>query len=230
MIIFFDLDDTLMDHASAMRSAAIGLHSMTPKSSNIDEFILKWLQAQRRYYPRYLNGELSYQETSRLRIREAIANETSDEEADKLFSDYLKLYRSEWKLFPDALPCLDRLTACTLGVITNGPSSEQRSKIRILGIEDRFQHIVVSEEVGHAKPDPRIFHHACELTAAPSSEVIYVGDVLEIDIHGACNAGLRGIWLNRHETDGQTIDAEMVTSLFELSNLIESKQDGRQHL
>jgi len=216
MIVFFDIDDTLVDHSRAMRLAAIGLHADLGMDEEIEEFIGDWLEAHRRHYPRFLTGELSYVALRRLRIRETVSADLQDEEADELFAAYMTTYRSEWTLFPDVVPCLDRLQGCTLGVISNGRSEEQRAKLRSLGIEDRFQHVLISEECGFAKPTPQIFRLACQMAAASPSEVVFVGDQLEIDVRGSRNAGLRGIWLNRL---GRNCDPEQLDSVGTLTEL-----------
>lgn len=65
-----------------------------------------------------------------------------------------------------------------LGLITDGYSVTQRNKIRSLGIEDLFDLIVVSEEFGSTKPDPRnyeIFHQF------KTENYIYVSDNVSKD-------------------------------------------------
>jgi putative hydrolase of the HAD superfamily len=57
--------------------------------------------------------------------------------------------------------------------------------------------VVTSEAVGVAKPDPRIFTHACHASAAQLTQCVYVGDRLETDARAAHQAGWTGIWLNR---------------------------------
>ena len=53
-----------------------------------------------------------------------------------------------------------------------------------------------------AKPDPRIFHHACDRLGLAPREVAYVGDRRETDAVAASDAGLRGIWLDREGASG----------------------------
>jgi putative hydrolase of the HAD superfamily len=220
MIVFFDIDDTLVDHSRAMRTAVIGMHADLGLEVEFETFMADWLEAHRRHYPRYLAGELSYGELRRLRLRETVSADLRDAAADELFAKYMHAYRSAWALFPDVVPCLDRLRACTLGVISNGPSAEQREKLRALAIADRFQHILISEECGCAKPASQIFRLACQMAAASPGEVAYVGDQLEIDVCGSRNAGLRGIWLNRVGRECKPGNVDAVGSLIELSEIL----------
>ena len=88
----------------------------------------------------------------------------------------------------------------TLGVITNGPTAIQRRKYDALGFDGHIRPdlFLPSEAVGYHKPDPRIFHHALEIAGVSPDEAIMVGDWLPVDVTGAQDAGMRGIWFNPH--------------------------------
>lgn len=78
-----------------------------------------------------------------------------------------------------------------MGIITNGFTSLQQIRLERTGLRDRFDLLVISEEVGVAKPDPRIFDYALEQAGSPDrSRVLMVGDTAESDILGGINAGL----------------------------------------
>ena len=66
-----------------------------------------------------------------------------------------------------------------------------------MGLDKRLEHVIASGSVGFAKPDARIFAHACELFDVAASQAVYVGDRLETDAVGAAAAGLTGLWLDR---------------------------------
>lgn len=63
------------------------------------------------------------------------------------------------------------------------------------GLSPRLEHVVASSEVGVAKPDARIFAHACELFGVPASDATYVDDRLGTDAIGSAESGLTGVWL-----------------------------------
>ena len=58
-----------------------------------------------------------------------------------------------------------------------------------------------------AKPEPALFHVACDLLGVPPGDVLHVGDHIEMDIVGAVNAGLRSCWINRPEDHDGTARA-----------------------
>ncbi|EDX9923696.1 pyrimidine 5'-nucleotidase [Salmonella enterica] len=89
-----------------------------------------------------------------------------------------------------------------IGIITNGFTALQQIRLERTGLREYFDLLVISEQVGVAKPDPKIFNYALELAGNPDrSRVLMVGDTAESDILGGINAGLSTCWLNAHHRD-----------------------------
>ena len=88
-----------------------------------------------------------------------------------------------------------------LGIITNGPSEHQWSKVKALGVERWIdkENIIVSGDYSINKPDVRIFEIMQEKLQLPIDSLYYIGDSLENDIVGANNAGWKAIWINRYK-------------------------------
>jgi len=218
--VFFDIDDTLVDHSTALRAAVIALHRSLGPGIKLQEFQAKWQAAHALHYSRFLKGEISYTESARARVRDVISDGLSDEAADALFAKYLTDYESGWTLFPDVLPCLAQLRAVSLGVISNGPAVEQKRKLSRLRIANYFQWVSVSEEIGIAKPDARIFQVACERAGVAPQEALYVGDQYELDACAALSAGLKSVWLNRRAAGRPGGDGQSIKSLEALAALV----------
>lgn len=102
---------------------------------------------------------------------------------------------------PGALSLLDSLKGkVKLGIITNGFTALQQIRLERTGLRDFFDLLVISEQVGFAKPDRRIFDYAFEQMGNPPRErVMMVGDTVESDILGGINAGLATCWLNAND-------------------------------
>jgi putative hydrolase of the HAD superfamily len=218
MLVLFDLDDTLLDDAQATSVAVDAFHEHVETSLNVNEFRRIWTAALNRHFARFVSGETTFIEQRRARLREVVQPNLTDAAADELFVVYLTTYQSAWRLFPDVLPCLDALYLHRLGIVSNGSSTQQRDKLRQLGILDRFADVVISEDCGWAKPDQRIFHRACSLAGVNPREAIHVGDHRLNDVAGAAGAGLRAIWLDRH---GPEIANSGITRLTTLTGLPE---------
>ena len=82
-----------------------------------------------------------------------------------------------------------------LGIITNGKSETQRSKIRLLEFEDIFDEIIVSEEVGAEKPSTKPFEVMSERLGIAPENLIYVGDFPVNDIEASRKAGYVPVWV-----------------------------------
>jgi FMN phosphatase YigB (HAD superfamily) len=109
-----------------------------------------------------------------------------------------------------------------LGVLTNGGSRAQRRKLAHHGVTDVFEAVVVSGDVGAAKPDAEIFGAARE--AIPADEYVFVADDLERDVLPAQRAGFTGVYLSEAKESDEPGDAtgradEVVASFRELPAL-----------
>jgi putative hydrolase of the HAD superfamily len=104
--------------------------------------------------------------------------------------------RQQVDLYPDVAPALDRLAArWPLLAVTNGNADLERT-----GVAGWFAGAVTATDLGVGKPDPRIFHLACEHLDVAPADVLHVGDDLELDVRGALGAGLRAAWVHRDMT------------------------------
>lgn len=226
MVIFFDIDETLINQRKAEAAALSRFLDVygerLPRAYSVPEFCRLWRALRERHAPRFLDGSISFAEHRRRRIRELFAvtePRLTDREADARFAVYLEEYRHSWSLFPDVLPCLDRLADFPLGIISNGNAEQQRFKLARTGIAERFQFIVVSETVGAAKPGCAIFERACALAGLDADECVHVGDRLDADARSSTAAGFRGIWLDRHAEESPE-DVEAIRSLRELPDCL----------
>ena len=110
-----------------------------------------------------------------------------------------RVSREAYRLYDDVLEFIEaaREARVPLALITNGASDTQRDKTRALNIESWFDCIVVSGEVGVAKPATTVFEIALGKLGVDKEAVCHVGDSLASDVAGANAAGITSIWLNR---------------------------------
>jgi FMN phosphatase YigB (HAD superfamily) len=82
-----------------------------------------------------------------------------------------------------------------LGVLSNYLLREPIHEVlRRDGVHELFRTVVVSREVGFAKPDRRAFEAALRALGAGPDAVLFVGDDYENDIAGATACGMRAVW------------------------------------
>ncbi len=223
-MIFFDLDDTLLDHSGAQQRAAldwresVGTDFVPHSKAN---FPSVWQSAALRHWKRFERGEIFFVEQRRRRIREVLAQpDLADDEADQYFALYLPLYEAQWKLFPDVIPCLELLRGQRLGVLTNGDAEQQQRKLERLGLLEYFAVCVSLDENGPRKPDARAFALAAKEADVWAMECLYVGDHIENDALAARAAGWRGVWLDRTGLMRAPDGIERITSLLDVPLLL----------
>lgn len=76
-------------------------------------------------------------------------------------------------------------------LVTNGISQIQRSRFGDCAITPYLSGMVISEEVGHAKPHPAMLYQALEMAGCAPQEAIVMGDSVTADIAAANAAGLK---------------------------------------
>jgi putative hydrolase of the HAD superfamily len=119
---------------------------------------------------------------------------------ETFFSDLFSYFAraDSWELYPDVIPVLSGLRArhLRLAIVSNFDGR----LIRIcegLGIARFFDTVVMSSQVGCAKPDPLIFAIALERIGVSPAEALHVGDSETLDVQGAEAAGLRALLIDR---------------------------------
>jgi len=233
--VVFDLDGTLLDHDGAEYEALSKLYPTLPIGEgafrrwlDFPAFAVAWHEAAERGWQRYVEGELSFEEQRAWRVQQVMALQDgtgvaerplTEQEVSAIFDSYLTLYENSWTLYPDVIPCLEALAAYPLGMITNGDSDQQRQKLDQTGIAGYFKSVVVSGDVGVAKPGRQIFERSAEDMGLLPDELLFIGDNPENDVLGALRAGWHAIWLNRTGSE-QEVAARTVAQLTEIPPLV----------
>ena len=143
--------------------------------------------------------------------------------AEQLSEDFLNMTTAHFSLLPGAEELVRYLAAkYPLTVVTNGFVEVQYEKFDKSGLRDCFAHIVLSEEVGSQKPNPRIFEEALRLNGLQAEDVVMIGDSWNSDIQGAINAGIDQIWIRKSKDplpEGQSATV-LVQSLSEVMEIL----------
>ncbi|WP_175410320.1 HAD family hydrolase [Streptomyces sp. TRM64462] len=222
--VLWDIDDTIFDYAAADR-AGMRRHlrdeGLTGAFGTTEYALRRWQQATELHWARFSAGETSWEEQRRDRVRTFLGDAPlEDAEADAWFARYLAHYEAAWALFPDTVPALDLLAAdYRHGVLSNSSLHNQDRKLRLLGVRDRFEAVVCAADIGVSKPEAAAFHTACDTLGLAPHEVAYVGDQPDTDARGAADAGLLGIWLDRHGRGGRP-ELNRITGLDQLPALL----------
>lgn len=113
-------------------------------------------------------------------------------------STYLDALSRQAQVMDGAVELLKSLSGrFRIAILTNGISSVQRSRFRMSGLDHLVERLIISEEVGAAKPDPAIFDFTLQAMGCRDRDrVIIVGDSLASDMKGGAAASIATCWFN----------------------------------
>lgn len=197
------MDDTVFDHSLTSRAALARLRRGHP-------FLRRTaLDAQWRAYGTLLNtthlpvmlGRRSSGDARRerfVRLAALAGREIGDAEAERLSTSYRSFYQALRRPVPGAPAAVRRWhRRARVAIVSNNTLEEQEEKLRFLGLDDVVDHLIVSADVGVAKPDARIFEIALRRVGGAADDAVMIGDSWESDVVGARRSGIRPVWFNR---------------------------------
>ncbi len=218
--IYFDLDDTLLDHKKAEQAGLADVHQHFDVFKNIErqQLIDTYHHINKGLWEEYGRGEIDRHILHRRRFEETFVelgiDATLYEEAGKVYMNY---YRNHWEWVDGAKEAYEAIAIkYPVGIITNGFAETQWLKIDQFGFKETARQIVISEEVGVMKPHPKIFDHSTELIGIERDQILYVGDSLTSDVKGGKAAGWQVAWFSKHPSkEGEGL-ADLVFDDFDM--------------
>lgn len=216
--VYFDLDDTLLDHRYAEREALADVrrrYDVLFGTLSVDALQDRYHAINAPLWRRYADGEIDKATVKQERfVRLLDALDAGHADASLVGRYYMKRYAAHWRFVPGARDAFDAVAErYPVGVLTNGFSEVQARKLdQFPVLRERSSAVVVSEETGAMKPDRRVFDAAADRAGVASSSILYVGDSYRSDVQGGQNAGWRVAWFTRngdatsHDGTTQTTD------------------------
>ena len=221
--VCFDLDGTICDLWEAEGNARNTLITKLAEASGTDKDKIEeiydstWAEIKTRYMSWAGDGldEVDIREKHMNRVFNALGQESGARELAEL---HCRETMDGIIIYPDAISVIESMgEKYRLCMITNGPPVWQREKIEKLDISKYFEEIIVSGELGHHKPSPRIFNEMTKRMNVEPSEIIYIGNDYRKDIMGADAAGWKTAWVNRQDEEVNAV--EPTYQISELSDL-----------
>ena len=219
-MIFFDIDGTLIDHATASATASLRFHDQYGPRIPFprEQFPDTWERILMKHFDRFCRGELSVWGQRRERMREVFGDpQLPDTECDRLYRDFVAEYEPATRAYDDVRPAIEQLKHQTMGIISNGIRDQQIGKLERAGLLQFFSVMVFSEDAGLGKPAPQIFREACHRAGQSAANCIYIGDNLETDIVASREFGMPAIWLERSGSMANFEDVPVITTLSQLA-------------
>ena len=210
--VYFDVDDTLLDHSYAEREALADLRSryLTVFGHlSVDQLQDTYHQINRPLWRRYTGGEVEKETVKRDRFRRLLeAVDAPQADAARIGSVYLQRYAEHWAFVDGAWDAYAAIAErYPVGLLTNGFAEVQSRKLKKFPeIRDHAAVVLVSEETGHMKPHPRVFDVAAERAGTSPDRILYVGDSWRSDVEGGTRAGWRVAWYARNAEEGREMN------------------------
>jgi len=193
--ILFDADETLF-HFDAYQGLKLMFSRYGITFTELD--FVQYQKVNKPLWDDYQNGAISAAQLQNTRFKPWAQQLNITTQV--INSAFLTAMADICALLPGAKELLDSLKGrAQLGIITNGFTELQQVRLEHTGLQDLFSVLVISEQVGVAKPDRAIFDFAFSQMGHPDkSEILMVGDNVHSDILGGNNAGIDTCWFNAH--------------------------------
>jgi len=212
--LYFDIDDTILDHKSAERAALHDTRLALPELAGIDVERLQQVYHlnNARLWKDYGAGNIdrAFLEENRFAwtLRDLGVTGLSPDEMRQV---YMRQYARHWTWIPGARQALTTLIKWyPIGFLTNGFAEIQHAKAEQFQLHDFSQVYLISEEIGFMKPQPGIFEFATRQAGVHPHEILYVGDSFESDIVGGGAFGWRTAWFTGQTDVAKTTQATLV--------------------
>lgn len=158
----FDLDDTLFNEVDFLKSAYRHIASTLDEQKKVE-----------------LYEEMFATYTQKQNVFDLLISRYGQTVPQAEKNYLLRLYREhepEIKLSEETAAFIKRMSELNIpaGLITDGRSITQRNKLRALGLENLFSDIIISEEFGSEKPDPRNYEYYSN--KYPLADFYFFGD------------------------------------------------------
>lgn len=196
-VVLFDLDNTIVDFEAAQRAAFASIMAdvgVAHGERHLDLFI----RVSKPLWHRVERGTMSLKNLNAARwqaLTDALGLAIDPKPHAIAYLDRLA---HAGKLMPGAREVLDALHGrVRLGLVTNGYRQVQRPRLAAFDLARYFDAVVISGELGIAKPSPAFFATALDqLAHTDPATVLVVGDSLTSDMAGARASGMRCCWFN----------------------------------
>lgn len=206
--ILFDLYLTLIDiHTD---EAKVELWDKLALFLSYRYVVSESLELRERYFALLEEDRLArseaYAEVDVRAVFQRLLMELSCDDAVPASTEITRLFRAlsmeRFRVFPDVLPCLERLHGrFALGIVSDAQPLFLWPELSRAKLRPMFDVIVVSGEHGFRKPDPRLLTQALTHVGVPPDRAIFVGDRIDRDVEAAQAANIRSVLVDRHGQD-----------------------------
>jgi len=221
--LIFDADGTLFDFRLGETTA---LQQTTRKydvaySSHLHD---AYSAISAELWKQFELGEISLMDLRVTRFERLFAELGIDLDAESFNLDFMEALGQQRQLLPGAEAVVRDLSSrFRLLLATNGIAVVQRPRFAQSSIRRYFEDVVISDEIGVAKPQIGFMEEVfSRMGDPPKSEVLMIGDGLSSDIAGGFNYGIDTCWFNPRglPLDGSPKPTYEIAELAEIEEIV----------
>lgn len=201
--IFFDLDNTLLNFTRTEAYALHKLHRQYFMKTDFNQLKEQYEGINQFLWRELERGMICLEKLKVQRFQRLFdCLKVSHLSSERVALEYESFLMEKIFWFPGVKETLDLFQPLyKMGIITNGLARVQRKKFQKARMNRWFSSIVISEEIGVAKPEKKIFEVACQDLQASYDKSLMIGDSLSSDYQGALNVGMDFCWINVQGVD-----------------------------
>lgn len=221
--LLFDVDNTLYDHSHSEQLAISALHhEYFRQQINLEPFKKLFKRINHTLWREVEMGLRMVSSVPYDRFQILCEDLHQHLNIGELTEYYLQALIKFGIWYEGAIEIIKKLsTDHQVAFITNGIGWVQRAKFSHAGLGAFENMLFISEEVGYAKPDARIFDYAITQLHTCAANCLMIGDSLTSDFAGAHNAGIDFCWANYQYQDSPTYLPAMKFSISNIHELTE---------
>ena len=197
-ILLFDADETLFDFEASEKEALKLTMIDFDFDYNEEYHLTLYKEINTAIWKELEQGIITQKQLKIERFNRFLVALQSNIDATEFATRYMKHLANASLLYEFSYDIIQQLHKnYRLAIVTNGLTDVQNGRVRNSTIGHFFDQIVISEEVGLSKPDPKIFEYALnKMNYTDKSRVLMIGDSLSSDIQGGINCGIDTCWYN----------------------------------
>lgn len=217
-VVLWDIDGTLLDFNAAEKTAIRACFAKHGLGECTDTMLQEYHLINRRWWERLEQGKATKSEVLHNRFQEFFANYQLPQERIAAFNDSYQFALGDTACFFEH--GLETVTALRGQVrqyaVTNGTKIAQQRKLRLSGLDQLFDGIFISEDLGAEKPSSAFFDAVWSaIGPIPRDQALIIGDSLTSDIQGGRNAGIHTCW---YRPEG-TVNSSEISPEYEIHDL-----------
>lgn len=200
--ILFDLDDTLWDTSNNSKeslSEVFNLFSFNKHYNSFDEFYTIYFKYNMSLWEKYEKHTITKEELKKDRFYTPFKHieDITIEKAALINQEFMSRTASKGGVVEGAKEILEALRPhYKIGILSNGFKEVQHKKIKNAGLNEYFDKVILSDDIGLNKPRRELFEYALNKMGVTAGRTVMIGDSWSSDIEGAYKSNIDQIWYN----------------------------------